>query len=164
MENIYKLIEHLMDEYGDYLKQTAFMMTSDRTLSEDLTQETFISFYKYYGKFNHKSSYKTYLYRILMNHIKMYFRKNKEMQLYSDFTEDIIDKTIHFENQLVNSLDLYSAINQLKEIYRNVIVLYYYDDLPIDQVGYILNISKSNVKMRLKRGKQQIGEILGKGI
>ena len=102
-DNQIELME-LMNLYGDYLKQTAFHILHDMQLAEDMTQETFISYYQK-KQFKWKSSPKTYLYRILLNHVKMYMRKNKKLIV----SEDLVycsAETIIFEDQTVNKMDL----------------------------------------------------------
>lgn len=150
MDDIAILIEKLMVEYSNDLKRTAYVMLGDEQLSEDVTQETFISFYRSHNKFRGDSSYKTYLYRILLNHIKMHWRK-KIPQTLDTLTES--SETLVFEDLLVNVLDLHHALRQLNEMYRDVITLHYFNDYSIEEIALILDLSNSNVKMRLKRGR-----------
>lgn len=150
MDDIAILIEKLMVEYSNDLKRTAYVMLGDEQLSEDVTQETFISFYRSHNKFRGDSSYKTYLYRILLNHIKMHWRK-KSPQTLDTLTES--SETLVFEDLLVNVLDLHHALRQLNEMYRDVITLHYFNDYSIEEIALILDLSNSNVKMRLKRGR-----------
>ena len=70
-----RLISSLMDEQGDYLKRTAYVMIGDIQIAEDIVQETFISFYKSAHRFREEASYKTYLYRIMVHLVRMYYSK-----------------------------------------------------------------------------------------
>ncbi|WP_121603735.1 sigma-70 family RNA polymerase sigma factor [Virgibacillus sp. Bac332] len=69
------LLEELMGLYGDELKRIAYLYVNDISQSEDIVQEVFISCYKNFHRFNKKSSYKTWLYRITINKCKDYQRK-----------------------------------------------------------------------------------------
>lgn len=133
-------------------------MLRDLDLAEDMVQETFISFYQK-GQFKNKSTVKTYLYSILMNHIKMYLRKNKIKEV-SDVYYTCSDQ-VCFEEFNVNKMDLTYAISELEDYYRMVIVMYYYDDLSVKDIAKILNKSTSGVKMTLKRGRDFLKEKLG---
>lgn len=144
---------NLMNEYGSYLKQTAFHVLHDLQLAEDMTQETFISYYKT-KQFSAKSSVKTYLYKILMNHIRMYLRKNKLKLVYQENYENA--ETISFESNSVNQMDLSYAISNLNQKYQEVLILYYYNDLSVEEISRILECSKSTIKMRLKRGREKL--------
>lgn len=151
MENKIIQLESLMNEYGDYLKKTAYLYLGDLQIAEDMVQETFISFYKNSHKYNHKSSYKTYLYRILINNCKMYIRKNKFL-----FSEDETIVTTSFENELVTKFFLTEQIRQLDQKSIEIITLYYFNEFSITEISDILNISKSGVKMRLQRARKKL--------
>ena len=56
MNDIAALIEALMKAHASDLKRTAYVMLGDEALSEDVTQETFISFYKNHHQFRGASS------------------------------------------------------------------------------------------------------------
>lgn len=157
-----ELLVELMNAHGDSLKRTAFVMSGDLELSEDLTQETFIKFYKNHHNFRGESTYKTYLFRILINQIKMYHRQNKTLVNQKEFSP-LYDQQVSFEDVLVSTIDLNKALSSLKEGYRNPIILYYYNDLSIEEVSTTLKLSISATKMRLKRGKKQLKQMLEKG-
>ncbi len=160
MNDITALIEALMKAHASDLKRTAYVMLGDEALSEDVTQETFISFYKNHHQFRGASSHKTYLYRILMNHIKMHWRKTTYL------TRDaLLDPglTLAFEDELVNMLDLHQALRSIKPVYVEVITLFYFNGHSVDDIAAILDISTSNVKMRLKRGRESIKKALTGG-
>lgn len=156
-----KTLVEIMDDYGAYLKQTAFHMLHDLTLAEDMVQETFISFYSK-GQFMYKASPKTYLYRILLNHIKMYHRKNK-LKIVSDEWLYESYENIVIESLIINKMDLSYALQALPEHYKRAIVLYYFNDLSVEEMSRILNCNKSTVKMRLKRGREKLKSLLGEG-
>lgn len=158
MEKEKEHLIRLMNDYGDYLKKTAFYMIQDLHIAEDLTQETFISYYKN-QQFQGKSSEKTYLYRILLNHIKMYFRKNKVLITHLDDYET--SENIIIEDIAINKLDIARAMNSMDRKYKTVIVLYYYNDLSVEEISKILSIGNSTVKMRLKRARDRIKLRLG---
>jgi RNA polymerase sigma-70 factor (ECF subfamily) len=161
MDDIVILIEKLMADHSDDLKRTAYVMLGDEQLSEDVTQETFLSFYKNHHKFRGESSYKTYLYRILLNHIKMHWRK-KTPQTLDSLIEN--SDVLIFEDLLVNVLDLHHALRQLKDTYKEVITLHYFNEYSIEEIAAILDLSNSNVKMRLKRGRDVLKKNLIGGI
>lgn len=144
-------LELLMTSYGDYLKRTAYLYLDDIQIAEDMVQETFIKFYRKRYQFNQKASYKTYLYRILMNNCKMYVRKNKSNSLsYSD------DRVTYFEDDYINKQYLTEKIKALDSKSREVIILYYYNEWRIKEISDILNITKSSVKMRLQRARKKL--------
>lgn len=79
-----------INAYGDYLFSIAMLKTRDKTLAEDLVQETFLSAIKGYGNFQGKSSEKTWLVTILKNKIIDHYRKKdilKDAGLYLNQTD-----------------------------------------------------------------------------
>jgi|GEM_PF-1425722 len=57
-------------------------------------------------------------------------------------------------------LDLVEVIHQLKDSYRDAIILFYFHDLPISEVAKIMNIPENTVKTYLYRGKGQLKKLL----
>ncbi len=167
-----ELLEHLMTEYGDYLKRSAYLYLGDAQVAEDMTQETFIKFFDTMDYFRQESSYKTYLYRIIMNQCKMYLRKNKH-ELKTGRYESIqaIEKDLKgnrdkqsegFENQVIQKQLISDKILGLDAKSREVVILYYYNEWTINEISDIINVSKSSVKMRLKRARDKLAVDLGK--
>lgn len=159
MDKRQELID-LMKLHGDYLKRTAYLMLKDEGLAEDMTQETFISYYKQ-NEFRRRSTPKTYLYRIMMNHIKMYLRKHKNTVVERDLSIHK-DEAFTFEARAVVQMDLEWALNELKDKYKVPLILHYYSDFTIKEISEVLNCTESGVKMRLKRCRDQLKKILGK--
>jgi RNA polymerase sigma-70 factor (ECF subfamily) len=56
---------------------------------------------------------------------------------------------------------LWEAVRQLRPAFRDVIILHYYEDLPVARVGQILGISVGCVKTRLLRARLELLELLG---
>lgn len=166
------LLEHLMTEYGNYLKRTAYLYLGDVQVAEDMAQETFIKFFDTMDQFRQESSYKTYLYRILMNQCKMYLRKNKHelkvrryesIQLIENDMKDNRDEySAGFENQVIQKQLITDKILRLDRKSREVIILYYYNEWTIHEISDIINVSRSSVKMRLKRARDKLAMDLGK--
>jgi RNA polymerase sigma-70 factor (ECF subfamily) len=150
-----------MDEHSDYLKRTAYVMLGDRQIAEDLVQETFISFFRASHQFRKTASYKTYLYRILVNHVRMHYRKNKEK--YSETLDQQQHGEVVFEDRIILAMDIQRCLSQLKPKYREIIVLRYFNEMKIDEISAISNLTKSAVKMRLKRGREKFFAILEEG-
>ena len=55
---------------------------------------------------------------------------------------------------------MYDAVGSLKDIYKTVIILHYYDDYSIKDIASILKISENNVKVRLNRAREKLKQII----
>ncbi len=160
MQDKLRWINELMDEHGDYLKRTASIITSDASVAEDLVQETFLNFYMNASRFRMESKVRTYLYRILMNNIKMYYRKSKPKETAFEIERA---GNVSFENETVDAMDINNAVSRLKPIYRQMIVLHYFNEMSIDEISEVMDMGNSAVKMRLKRAREQLRRHLSEG-
>lgn len=160
MSDISAWINELMEVHGNYLKRTASIITGDPFVAEDLVQETFLCFYRNGHQFRKQAHVRTYLYRILMNNIKMHYRKNKSAGLVLQVEKEGV---VSFENRSVQIMDLHQAVSKLKPIYRQMIALHYFEELSIDDIAKAMDMNKSTVKMRLKRAREQMHRHLSQG-
>ncbi|MED1605985.1 sigma-70 family RNA polymerase sigma factor [Cytobacillus kochii] len=159
LENTEQIIGQLMDNYSDDVLHLVFSYVKNRTTAEDLTQEIFIKCYEKLGQFNHKSSIKTWLYRIAINHCKDYlcswhYRKIK----FSDKIWDHIpSKSKHVEEEIIskNVADsLTSAVMDLPVKYREVAFLHYYEELSLANISKITGVNSNTLKTRLKHARE----------
>ena len=58
------------------------------------------------------------------------------------------------------SREIFREVMNLPETYRLVIHLYYYEDYSVAEIGRILGLTESNVKVRLSRGRQKLKKAL----
>lgn len=70
-----------------------------------------------------------------------------------------IEEDIYYERYSEES-DLESVLKQIENDLKTVTVLYYYDDLSVNEISEILNIPEGTVKSRLSRARNKIYEIL----
>lgn len=152
------LLDELISLYGEELKRTAFLYVHDLALAEDIIQEVFISCYKNIDKFNHNSSYKTWLYRITINKCKDYrkkwslrniFYKPETETLNQEFENSALDhyEKIEIQQQVVK------AISKLPTKYKEVLIFYYYQEMTMSEISEITNTKINTVKSRVTRGR-----------
>ena len=153
-------LERLINEYGNTLLRMCYLFLKDYQLAEDAVQETFIKVMKSYETFKHKSSEKTWITRIAINVCKNemrggWFRIRKN----NDFDEDTIgEKT--FEDAVVDRDSLSRAIMRLNDVDREIIILYYYQELHIKEIAPIMHISENTALQRLRRARGKLKKIL----
>ena len=126
-------LERLMQEYGDSIFRMCYLYLKDYHLAEDAVQETFIKAMKSYDTFAHKSSEKTWLIRIAINTCKNIMR-NRWFQIIQNNLEDHIEKI--GDNPIEEMLEKNSvseAIMRLNANDRQIILLYYYQNLSVSR-------------------------------
>ena len=157
---------YLLDKYKDRTFNLAFRICSNREEAEEVAQDAFLKAFKALGGFEMKSSFATWLYRIVYNTSISYVRTRKKGTLsLEDFPADASDfKGINnsedesereYRNALINF-----ALQKINEEERGLISLYYYEEMNIEEISDCTGISKSNIKVRLFRTRQKMLEII----
>ncbi|MGI9860468.1 sigma-70 family RNA polymerase sigma factor [Moorella naiadis] len=152
-------LEQLIDQYGNSIMHLAYFYVKDRGIAEDITQETFYRAYKKLATFRGDSDVKTWLQRIAINLCKDYLRSWSWRKLWvmgEEFWGGL--KAPHADpSQQVLARDekraLVEGILQLPIKYREVIVLYYYEEQSTVAIARILNINEGTVRSRLHRAR-----------
>ncbi|MDN4608559.1 RNA polymerase sigma factor [Sporosarcina highlanderae] len=153
------LLNYLMREYATKLKRLAYLYTNDHSESEDIIQEVFVSCYRNLSKFRNESNYETWLTRITINKCKDHLRHWSIRNLiYMPLkhlvkTEDSAEKHyIHSEN----SKEILKQISLLSHKFKEVLILYYFNDMTMQEISETLGINHNTVKSRLLRGKNAL--------
>lgn len=133
-------------------------VNGDNHLAGDLVQEVFIRVWNALPEFKGKASPKTWIYRISVNTCLLHLRKQKNFQSQS-LSEDQEAKHHADQDDSKDFQNLYSAINQLKETDR-IIILLLLDELKYDEISEIVGIAEGALRVRIHRIKQKLNKIL----
>ena len=154
-----EILNQLMEDYATDLKRIAFLYVNDLSECEDIIQEVFISCYQKLPSFRHECSYKTWLIRITINKCKDYKKRWSIKKLIykpiisSFYTVPSAEEQFMYEQ---NSKNMIEQIAKLPAKYKEVLILYYYQQLTMTEISEILNININTVKSRLLRGKKML--------
>lgn len=156
--------DEIIDKYKDVVFRMVYMHIGDFHKSEDITQEIFIKIYRNLSKFRGESSIYTWIYRITINAIRTYGKRNKAVAdtISVDYIEDIPDDDWD-EDKLIEGLQnssVMSLIQKLPDKYKEVLILYYYQDLKIEDICSIVNEPDGTVKSKLHRGRNMLKDML----
>lgn len=133
---------------------------------EDVAQEAFLSAYIHLKSFDaNKSQFSTWLFTIAKNKAINHMRK-KTLKSFFGFYNESIEKLIpetvvdgELEEQQRND-HILKAMSELSKDHRTVCVLYFFNELTIEQIAEIERCSLGTVKSRLFRAKQILKEHL----
>lgn len=162
-------LERLVDAYGDGILQLAYFYLKDRGLAEDVFQEVFTKVYLQWHTFRGESSPKTWIYRIAVNLCRDKLRSwsmRKVLLLGQDFVHSIPPGDAETEEEalaLVDKADLLTAVMKLPEEYREVVLLYYYEEMDVREVSEALGLTDGTVRSRLFRARARLKAILTEG-
>ena len=129
----------------------------------DATQEVFIKVYRYIDKFEGRSSFKTWIYRIAANTcltISENKKKEKEGLLqnminwWNSITESTPEeKVLENEERVINKKLVGDCIAKIPEVYRIPLILKDMEGMALEKISDILEIPVGTVKSRLNRGR-----------
>ncbi|MDA2510658.1 sigma-70 family RNA polymerase sigma factor [Bacillus cereus] len=159
------LIDEIMNKYGQEVLQLVYSYVNNKEVAEDVTQDIFVKCYKSLHTYKGNSNLKTWLWRIAINHCKDYLKSwynKKVIVTEDDFTYMESQKESVEQMVIQNAEDsrLASAVMSLSIKYREVIYLFYYEELSIKEITTVIEVKENTIKTRLKKAK----ELLKKGL
>ena len=161
------LLTEAMNEYGDYLVQLCYTYVLNWQTAEDLAQETFIRYYNNLPKFRGEASVKTYLFRIAVNVCKDYLSSWKYKKVHiSEIFQKLLKSEDTPEKQAIKhdeQAQLVKGIEGLQTKYKDVLLLFHFGEMTLEEVSFALNIPVNTVKTRLRRARRTLGIALEEG-
>ncbi|WP_158633932.1 sigma-70 family RNA polymerase sigma factor [Radiobacillus deserti] len=154
-----RALEEIMDAYGEEVKRLIFSYIKEWNITDDLTQDTFLSVYLHLDSFQSKSKLRTWIYSIAINKCKDYLKSWK-------YKKVIVTNKFFGINQTTNRSpskwieekeskdELIEKVLQLPTKYREPILLYYFQYFTITEISEITKIKASTIKTRIHRAKK----------
>lgn len=136
--------------------------------SEDQVQEVFLKAYMNIKSFDISRKFSPWLYRIAHNEFLNAIKKNRRLSVFSfDFdtllphpaSKETADADINV-SEIKNLLD--TSLDKINPKYRELLVLYYFEEMDYKEIAEILQIPVGTVGVRLKRGREQLKKIIEK--
>ena len=144
----------------DYLYKIAYSYVKNEEIALDIISETTYRGIANIKKLNKPEFFKTWITRILIN-IAVNEIKKEEKYVYTDDDSPlIVDEK---KDTICEKLDLYEAMDKLKDKYKTAIMLRYFNDMSIDEVASVMELPVNTVKSHLRRGKEALKVYLGEG-
>lgn len=144
----------LIKRHESWVHVMVNQIVKHREDSEDIAQDVFVMVYFSLRKFRFESEFKTWLYRIVINRINNYFRKQKLLSWFGQELKEDLTPDIN-QSQLEDG-KLFSLASQLPSLQRNIFLLRIYQDLPFKTIGNILSITENSAKVSFHKAKQNL--------
>jgi RNA polymerase sigma-70 factor, ECF subfamily len=164
--------EEVYSDCSTKILNLAYRFTSDGEQARDLTQEIFIKVFQNLKNFKGESSAFTWVYRIAVNHILNYLKKEKrrkfiqliDKNVKEAITEEAGSRTLITNNpspsQILEDEErsriVKSIIDELPPKYRVPFILYKYEGMSYKEIAESLEISLSSVETRIYRARKQL--------
>jgi len=157
------------DLYVDQLHRFIYFKVGSREEAEDLVSAVFLKTWNYVleNTLRDHKTLKALLYKIARNLIIDHYRKNKDREnisLDGDNGIEIIDEkqsAIRGMELKTDLLVLETRLPELKDEYREVIILRFINELSIREIAEILDKTKGNVRVLIFRALKALKELLG---
>lgn len=149
-------MQRLINDYGNNLLRMCYLYLHDLQLAEDAMQDTYIKVYQNWNQFNGSSSEKTWITSIAINVCKSHLRSRWYKDLL--YRSELKQETYH-EDKIKDDTVL-KEISKLRPKYREVILLFYYQEMKSKEIASALGITESAVTVRLCRAREQLKKAL----
>lgn len=144
-------LSEIIAQYHTPILKLCCMILRDPTAAEDAVQETFLKAYRGLSSFRGQSSTKTWLTAIAMNVCRDMRRSAWFRHVEKRVTPEELPIAAPAQDE--DALALGQAIANLPEKYRDTILLYYYQELTMQETAKLLKTTPSNIAKRLDRAR-----------
>ena len=147
----------LVRRYEDFVFTLARGIVLSDDQAKDVAQETFLRAYRAIRRFERRSSFKTWLYRIACNTAMSHLKSRGSNEISIDDIQLEQSTSSGAEYSIRKTLE--KLIRLLKPELKTVVILHYYDDLKYEEIAEILECPIGTVKIRLFRAKHDLKKL-----
>ena len=143
-------------------------LCSNRNDVEDILQESYITAFSRLRSIRDKAAFPAWLRKIVINTWRSYAKDKANIYetTVDSQNDDYFDEHFYTESALdtveisETSREIFELVNQLPENQRVCMILFYYEDMRIEEIAEALNIPAGSVKSRLYYGRQQLRRMM----
>lgn len=135
-----------IERYQNDFYRLAYSYTKNEQDALDVVQDSIQKAMQSYEKLIEKEKIKSWFYKIVVHTSLDFLRKHKRVQVMEDEQLQANQRNFHdaYEN-----VDLEHALDDLPTIYREVVILRFFEDLKIEDIAFILEENTNTIKTRL---------------
>ena len=162
--------EEVYSRFAQLVFNLAFRMSGKAEEAEDLAQEIFIRIHKHLGRFNGRSTLKTWIYRVTLNHCRSKLgRRRYPTQPLAEENDGegarLIDlrrspEDLAMAHDAGRQISL--ALRQVKPVFREAVMLRDLQGLSYEEIAEILKVRIGTVRSRIARGRDRLRIVLEK--
>jgi len=161
-EKFGEIIERYQGKLFGYIKN---LINQNNMEVEDVVEDSLISAYENLNGFDITKKFSSWIYRIAHNKAIDYFKKKRIKSENLEDRNEILDsrnekliEELEIENE--RKMTVNKAVESLKLKYKEVVLLYYFEEKNYEEISDILHISVGNVGVLLYRAKEKLKKIL----
>lgn len=155
-------MEALIDAHGNHILRLCVLYLGDRQMAEDAFQETMLKAWRALDTFRGECGERTWLSRIAVNTCRDIMRRGWFRLWRKSAGEEPLEQIEEEPQQMYGEVT--SAVLALPRKYREVIVLYYYQEMKVREIAQALGQSANSVSTRLRRARALLSQTLKEDI
>lgn len=150
--------ESIVERWQGPLVNLAYRYCRNRGEAEEMAQEAFMKIFKGLGKWRQDSRFSTWLYAVASNHYRSAMRRRRPVWADMETVEQLVpggDRSQEAD-QTSQAEAIRRAVASLPPKYRDVTVLYYFQDEDLAETSRIMSLPPGTVKARLHRARKML--------
>ena len=154
-----KAFHALVDAHSQRLYRLAVSLVGNATDAEDVLQEAFAGAFRGLGRFEGRSSVKTWLTRILVMQAAKWRRDRQRRNMPNSDLEEV-SQSDTASHSVGAKIDLHAALQKLSDEHREVLVLREFEGMSYEEIAEAIDVPRGTVESRLHRARAELKERL----
>jgi len=153
-----EITEEVIKHYSDTVMRIALTKTQSTHDADDIFQDVFLKLFESKKEFESEEHRKAWIIRVTINCCNSHFTApwNKNVTSFDDVLENSLADEDDTSLSTEEKNDIYSRVLSLPQNMKEVVLLYYFEDMPIKKIAEMLETSEVNIKKRLSRARQKL--------
>jgi RNA polymerase sigma-70 factor (ECF subfamily) len=163
--------DEVYGRFGEMVYNLALRLAGNREEAADLTQEIFLRIFRHLGSFGGRSTLKTWVFRIAINHCRDRLSRHFVATTSIDDSEEsgvpLADPGRGPEALAVAADEgrrVAEGLSRILPVFREAVVLRDLEGLSYDEIAEVLGVRVGTVRSRIARGREQLRSLLEKGL
>jgi RNA polymerase sigma-70 factor, ECF subfamily len=164
--------DEVYERFGEMVYNLAARLAGNREEAADLTQEIFLRIFRHLGSFGGRSTLKTWVFRIAVNHCRdRLSRRHPAMQSIDVENGEggvALADPARGPEALALAADegrrVAAGLTRIPAVFREAVVLRDLEGLSYDEIAEVLGVRVGTVRSRIARGRDQLRTLLEKGL
>lgn len=150
---VQRQFEQNIREYAPNMYRLALAMLHNRQDAEDAVSEAVLRAYEKMHTLREAERFRPWIMQITANEARKIYGKNKRVSPVEDM--EAYMPAFRDEHH-----ELWDAVMQLEPVYREVIMLYFYERFTLKEISGIIHVPEGTVKSRLSRAKDRLRKMM----
>src|SRR3989344_1393322 len=164
MEDQREQFSRIYDEYIEKIYRFVYLKVNSEEIAQDLTSKVFLNGWEAYQKKSNIKNPGAFLYQIARNMTVDHYReKGRSKTVSVDNVPQMIDRKTYIYEKAVLNADIEGvklAIGKLKEEYQDMLIWYYLEDMPAEEIAVLTGKPAGTVRVMIHRGLEMLrGEL-----